>query len=201
MLRVATLTLLSIALFVGCAQAQHGAGGFHGASTGPSGHSGFQGNHRAGGGLERHGAFSTFGHHRRNGFSYPYYWPYDYPYDDGVDSEQPYTQVVERAATPVAAPAAPPPPPAKAQVIEIPVIAKSVAAKPLPPAIFVLASGERLEASRFVLTSSNLSINVNRRQRTIPLDQLDLDATVAANQQRGIDLRVPSDHNEISLSF
>ena len=200
MLRAATLTLLSIALAVVCAQAQHGTGGFHGTSVATSGHSGFQGNHRVGSGFERHG-INGFNHHRRNSFIYPYYWPYDYPYDDGMDSEQPYTQVVEREAAPVAAPAAPPTPPAKAQVIEIPVPAKSVAAKPLPPAIFVLANGERLEASRFVLTSNNLSINVNRRQRTIPLDQLDLDATVAANQQRGIDLRVPSDHNEISLSF
>ena len=200
MLRLAALTLLSAALVVGCAQAQHGAAGSRGISGGPSVHSGFQGNHRAGAGFERHG-FNGFNHHRRNGFIYPYYWPYDYPYDDGMESEQPYTQVVEREAAPAPAPAAPPTPPAKAQVIEIPVPANSVAAKPQPPAIFVLANGERLEASRFVLTSNNLSINVNRRQRTIPLDQLDLDATVAANQQRGIDLRVPADHNEISLSF
>ncbi len=200
MLRVAALTLLSVALVVGCAQAQHGAGGFHGISAAPSGHSGFQGNHRAGAGFERHGS-NGFNHHRRNGFIYPYYWPYDYPYDDGMNSEQPYTQVVEREPAPAAAPAAPPTPPAKAQVIEIPVTTKAAAIKPLPPAIFVLANGERVEANRFVLTSNNLSVSVNRRQRTIPLEQVDLDATIAANHERGIDLRVPADHNEISLSF
>ena len=200
MLRPATLTLLGVALLMVCAQAQHASAGFHGVSGTPSGHSGFHGNHHFAGGSERRGV-SGFNHHRRNGFINPLWWPYDYPYDDGSDYEQPYTQVVEREATPAAALAAPPVPPAKAQVIEIPAAANSPTAKPLPPAIFILASGERREASRFVLTSNNLSVNVNRRQRTIPIDQLDLDATLAANHERGIELRVPSDHNEISLSF
>ena len=71
----------------------------------------------------------------------------------------------------------------------------------LPPTIFILANGERLETRRFLLTASNLSFNIGRQQRTIPLDRLDLDATVAANQERGIDLRIPADRNEISLSF
>ncbi len=35
----------------------------------------------------------------------------------------------------------------------------------------------------------------------IGLDRLDLDATIAANHERGIDLRIPADRNEISLSF
>ena len=199
MLRATALTVLGVALAVGCALAQHGGGaGVRGFS---GGHSGFHGNHHFVGGFGRHG-ISGFDHHRRNGFAYPYYWPYDYFYDDGVEyQQQPYTQVVEREAAPPAAPAAPPAPPAKAQVIEIPVAANSLAAKPLPPAIFILADGERLEASRFVLTSSNLSVNVNRRQLTIPIDRLDLDATLAANHERGIELRVPADRNEISLSF
>lgn len=201
MLRATALTVLGVALGVGCALAQHGGGaGVHGFSGGPPNHSVFQGNHHVAGGLGRHG-ISGFGHHRRSGFVYPYYWPYDYPYDDGMDYQQPYTQLVEREAAPAATPAPPPAPPAKAQVIEIPVAASSVSAKPLPPAIFILADGERLEASRFVLTSNNLSVNLNRRQRTIPIDQLDLDATIAANHERGIELRVPADRNEISLSF
>jgi hypothetical protein len=199
MLRAATLTLLAVSLAIPFAQAQHGVAGFHGSSGGFSGHSGFQGHHLARG-FEGRGTFSSF-RHRNNGFVYPYWWPYDYPYDDGADYEQPYMQVVEREPAPAAVAAAPPPPPTKAQVIEIPVPANSVSAKPQPPAIFILANGDRLEASRFVLTSNNLSINVNRRQRTIPVDQLDLDATIAANHERGIELRVPADHNEISLSF
>jgi hypothetical protein len=30
---------------------------------------------------------------------------------------------------------------------------------------------------------------------------LDIEATVSANHQRGIELRIPADRNEISLSF
>ena len=71
----------------------------------------------------------------------------------------------------------------------------------LPPTIFILANGERLETRRFLLTASNLSFSIGRQQRTIPLDRLDLDATIAANHERGIDLRIPADRNEISLSF
>jgi len=199
MLRAATLTLLGVSIAIG-AQAQHGVAGVHGSAGGSGVHSGFQGNHHFPSRFERRGVFGS-NHHRRNGFDYPFYWPYDYPYDDG-GYEQPYTQVAEREAAPAAAaPAAPAAPPAKAQVIEIPVAATSMNAKPLPPAIFILASGERVEANRFVLTSNNLSLNVNRRQRTIPIDQLDLDATIAANHDRGIELRVPADRNEISLSF
>jgi hypothetical protein len=96
---------------------------------------------------------------------------------------------------------APEPSVPKAQVIEIPVVANSTAVKMLPPTIFILANGERLETRRFLLTASNLSFSIDRRQRTIPLDRLDLDATIAANQERGIDLRIPTDRNEISLSF
>jgi hypothetical protein len=52
-----------------------------------------------------------------------------------------------------------------------------------------------------VLTSSNLSVSVDRRQHTIPLDMLDIDATITANRERGIDLRIPADRSQISLSF
>jgi len=88
----------------------------------------------------------------------------------------------------------------KAQVIEIPPVANATA-KELPPTIFILANGERLEARRFVLTASLLSVNIDRRQRTVPLDMLDLNATLATNHERGIDLRIPDDRNEISISF
>jgi hypothetical protein len=67
--------------------------------------------------------------------------------------------------------------------------------------IFVLATGERLEARRFMLTASDLAVVIDRQQRTIPLHMLDIDATVTANRERGIDLRIPTDRNEISLSF
>ena len=89
----------------------------------------------------------------------------------------------------------------KPLVIEIPGAANLAAAKIVPPTIFVLANGERLETRRFVLTASNLSISINRQQRTVPFDMLDINATVTANHERGIDLRIPADRSEISLSF
>jgi hypothetical protein len=46
-----------------------------------------------------------------------------------------------------------------------------------------------------------VSLTVHRNQRTIPLQMLDLDASIAANRDRGIDLRIPSDRSEISLRF
>jgi len=75
------------------------------------------------------------------------------------------------------------------------------AAKPVPSAIFILTSGERVETSRFLLRANDLSVTVNRQQRTIPLDKVDLDATIAANHERGIDLEVPTDVNQITLRF
>jgi hypothetical protein len=92
-------------------------------------------------------------------------------------------------------------PPPKSQIIDIPGAANLEVAKTLPPTIFILINGERLESRRFLLTASDLSLNVNRCYRSIPLQMLNLDATIAANRERGIDLRVPTDRNEISLSF
>jgi hypothetical protein len=58
-----------------------------------------------------------------------------------------------------------------------------------------------VETRRFLLTASVLSFSVDRQQRVVPFDMLDIDATVSANHERGIDLRIPVDLNEISLSF
>ena len=88
-----------------------------------------------------------------------------------------------------------------AQVIEIPSASKPADVKPMPATIFVLTNGEKVEAQRYLLTASSLSVTVQRNQRTIPVQMLDLDATEAANRDRGIDLRIPSDRNEISLRF
>jgi hypothetical protein len=98
-------------------------------------------------------------------------------------------------------PRTPETPPAKPQVIEVSCVANSTAVKTIPPTIFILTNGERLETRRFVLTASNLSASVDRHHRTIPLDMLDINATIAANRERGIDLPIPADRNEISLSF
>jgi hypothetical protein len=92
-------------------------------------------------------------------------------------------------------------PAASPKVTELPGTPGSAASKPLPPATFILTNGERLEAQRYLLTHDNLYVTVDRQQRTIPLGMVDVNATIAADRARGIDLRIPADRNEISLSF
>jgi hypothetical protein len=67
--------------------------------------------------------------------------------------------------------------------------------------VFVLKGGERLESRNYVLTAQSLQIEVGRQRREIPLDTLDLDATIAANHQRGIDLTIPRDRSAVFVSF
>ena len=101
-----------------------------------------------------------------------------------------------------------PSPPAPAPVyespklIEVPQTKKDEAnAKPQPPALFVLANGERIESRTYTLTSNSLQVEVDRQQRMIALSQLNLSATIAANRERGIDLQIPKDNAHIFLSF
>ncbi|MGB8065812.1 MAG: hypothetical protein WCF26_28260 [Candidatus Sulfotelmatobacter sp.] len=210
MFRAALFTLLSASLLITPGLAQHGGGGHAGGghvsgshTAGLPGHSGF-GARRGGGrfGSRRfagdRGAWSNYGGYGGIG-DYPYFLPddgYDGEYDEAPADSAPPPQVIvqrvreERPATPV--------PPA--QVINIPSTGSAVP-KALPPTVFILTDGERLESDRFVLTANSLSVNVHRSLRTIPLDMLDIDATLAANRDRGIDLRIPNDRNEISLRF
>jgi len=70
-----------------------------------------------------------------------------------------------------------------------------------PPAIFILCNGDRLEPSHYVLTVNSLQLQQGETHRTIPLTAINLDATAAANRERGIDLKFPKNKSEIMLSF
>ncbi|HEY6338954.1 MAG TPA: hypothetical protein VIW68_10700 [Candidatus Sulfotelmatobacter sp.] len=196
--RAALQTLLVAAVLCASLHAQRGGTPFHGnvarpAAARPAVRSAW-----------RHGSPNRVS--SRNGFlpsrlrrsnSFGYFLP-----DDLFSYEQP--DVEPPASGPVAQVMTPPvPEPAlrQSQLIEIPSVANSPAAKVPPAAVFILATGERLEARRFILSASALSITVDRQQRTVPLEMLDLHATISANRDRGIDLRIPDDRNEISLSF
>jgi len=76
-----------------------------------------------------------------------------------------------------------------------------VPAKPTPPAVFILSSGERLESSKYVLTADSLKVGEDDKQRTIPITQLNVNATLAANHERGIDLKIPTSRTQMMLSF
>lgn len=74
-------------------------------------------------------------------------------------------------------------------------------AKPTPPAIFILSNGKQLESSHYLLTSENLVIQETGAEQTIPLSSLDRKATLAANQKRGLDLKIPTGGSQMTLSF
>ncbi len=91
--------------------------------------------------------------------------------------------------------------PAGPKITELPVTAGSAASAPLPPAMFILTNGERIESQQYLVTYDQVQLTVDHLPRTIPLSMLDLNATLAADRQRGIDLRIPAGKNEISLGF
>lgn len=194
MLRKLSCSLLVVSLLTVGVEAQRSGGGFHGSGFhgfGPGfrGHTGHRGFHH------RFGPDSGYGW--GGAFFFPDFLPDDDSYVQ-AQSEPPANQPASQPQ-PVNYQPEPEKPPADPQTIELPPVAQ--APSQLPPALFILTNGERFEARRFVLTTSDLSVTVNRIERMIPLASLDLEATRAANRQRGINLLIPADHNVISLSF
>ena len=74
-------------------------------------------------------------------------------------------------------------------------------AKPRQPTVFVLKAGEKIEVRRYTILGGLLRLTVDGKQRTIPVTDLDLKASTAANRERGINLRVPTNPNEIVIGF
>ena len=158
---------------------------------------------RNGSGFGRSGRFHAgqrFSQH--TGFYSPYFFP-DQLQDELPDDQMYWTQETEHEPLQriLYSPPAPEQPVRDAMLIEIPGASRDREAAPSPPAIFVLTNGERLEAQRFLLTATSLTVNISRAQRVIPLTALDLDSTMAANRQRGVRLQIPTEHNEIVLGF
>jgi hypothetical protein len=168
-----------------------GVGGGRGAGTAVMGRSGFRGGHDEGNSRGRR--------FRSDAFLYPWYdEPLDYEQPAVADESAPPMMMVppsrSRFGAPLRIPASP-------KITELPGAASAEASKPLPPAMFILNNGERIEAQQYLLTYDHVHLTVGREQRTIPLAMLDLNATLAADRQRGIDLRVPAGRGEISLGF
>jgi len=196
-----TVLLASVTTFV---HAQRGTsmtathGGIEAVHPNFGGHSGIRGHSH---GFVRNE--TGHAHHMGDGYDYgafPYFLP---DYETGWPDEEQRSPESDRApllrehdetgrasGTPL-----------PAQVIVIPNTAKSAETKPLPATVFILSNGERLETRRYLLTASSVSLTLHRNQRTISLQMLDLDATIAENRDRGIDLRIPNDRSEISLRF
>lgn len=195
--RAALIALLIAFTLDGSLQAQRATPTFHGRPVvGLPVRSGFVGQR---GFSNRFSSRSHLGHNSFGSFFIPYDEPFGYEQPEAVtEGTLPPALILQHDERQYREPEPTAP---KALVIEIPGAASSTAAKMLPPTIFILANGERLEARRFVLTASKLSLSIDRQQRTVPIDMLDVNATITFNHERGIDLRVPDDRNEISLSF
>ncbi len=196
--RAALFTLLVATALSGALQAQRAGGRFHGSAAGPHFRSGFVGQ-RGSRVPSRSGLVSSRLHRPNTSGSY------FLPYGDSLGNDQPrYEEPDSEAATNTALPLViqrTPESLPKSQFIEIPSAANAPAPRMPPPAVFILVNGNRLEARRFLLSASLLSVSIDRQLRTVPLSMLDIGATVSANHERGIDLRIPDDRNEISLSF
>jgi peroxiredoxin len=96
---------------------------------------------------------------------------------------------------------APPKPPSGMKVIEIPPDKNSHPGQPLPKAVFVLTSGERLESDRYTMDTHFLHIAIEGEERVIAINKVDVRATEAANRARGIEIKVPTSKSEVFVSF
>jgi hypothetical protein len=204
MQRSAFMVLLMVAVLAGQGHAQRMGGGmahFGGVGLGrPAGTGGLRGGFGDGFGF-RHGPRS-FRVHRVRPFGtvelgglYEPFW-YDETYSN-VSAPAPQVIVIGDAAP---APAPAPAPPPKVEMIEVP-DSSGHRTKPQPPVIFVLSNGERLQARRFTLTTDFLDVSTATQPRRIPLSAVNLEATLAANHERGIELKIPTEPSEISLGF
>jgi hypothetical protein len=199
--RAALFTLLVTSVLNGSLQGQRAGTTSHGNSVGRPVHPGFVGQRGIPGRFGSRRGFLRGGRHGHDGYVGGYGSVF-LPYDEPFEYEQPESEAAANGpAPPVVVSRIAEPPVPKAQVIEIPGARNSAAVKVPPPTVFILANGERLETRRFVLTASLLSVSIDRQLRTVPLDMLDVNATVASNHERGIDLQIPDDRNEISVSF
>ena len=132
--------------------------------------------------------------------------PWSYPYwgDDNYGDDSSYLQPANPpppAASPVVEyrePARPPEPP---KVIEVTFSTETATAKPHPPAVFVLSDGEKLESHEYLLTASSLRIELGGQQRIVSVRNVNVDATLAANHERGIELIFPRNNGTIFLGF
>jgi hypothetical protein len=104
--------------------------------------------------------------------------------------------------------------PKSSSVVNIPPAEKGRAAQPAstqtaaqsgavtsPAAIFILANGDRLESGEYTLTAESVEAVQNGVHRTIPMSAVNVQATLAANKQRGIDLKIPANKSQMVLAF
>ena len=213
LLKVFAATLIFMSATLLPAQ-RAGAGAGYGGH--PSGGGGGMAAHGNGNRVILRGGNGHRGHNNGNGFGYPWYlgygdywgdsWAYGDYGPDGPPNEsayQPQSSGVSPSAivmqTPQRmTPSAPAPSP---KLVEIPQDGPATPAKAQPPALFVLQNGQHIESDRYVLSDKSVTLDVGRQQRTIPISDIDLNETMAANRQRGVEIAFPRDSNYLFMSF
>lgn len=155
---------------------------------------------------------------RRGGYGYGYGWPgYYAPYSADYDDywtlqDTPPPPAPPAPATPSVIVIQAPEPRQQPTPVEPPKLVEVSSATdthgkpassptPAPPAIFILSDGEHLQATRYTLTYDSLEVRQGRGVRVVPLSALNLDATLAANHQHGLDLQIPENRQQITLGF
>jgi hypothetical protein len=193
----------------------HGGMNSHGASTGSGSHgnvgwnsSGWSGGSIGGNGIGNHARNFRSGYWHggsEGGYWAPFWYGDDYGYYDfsqdragemGPAGPPPAWNRQEEAPAPVAVA-----PPVKPVMMDVADMKEMPTEQPGPPTIFVFKNGERVEARRYTMTQNTLRLGDDGQKRNVALVMLDRDATVAANQQRGIQLQFPTDSNRMVLSF
>jgi thiol-disulfide isomerase/thioredoxin len=87
------------------------------------------------------------------------------------------------------------------QLINVAPSSGAALAKPIPKTVFVFTDGAQLEADHYTLYATFLHVTADGQERSIPLSALDVKKTVAANRERGINLKIPSNGSEMFLAF
>jgi len=216
--RPIAMVLIVAMLAAGC-HGKRASGGMHGGAMPGGGQSPSFGGHPGFANTPFRGNFG-FSHFRNFGGYGPIWIPWDYSWNcwywaldahgnwcgDPPQTSESYASSSQNGfATPViierSAPAAPALRPEPPKIIEVPTGKETPPSQPALPALFVLANGERLEATRYMLTVDFLDVDVGRQHRRVPISQLNIQQTLAANHERGIEIKIPRDTNEIFLGF
>jgi len=131
--------------------------------------------------------------------SWPWYGMGYADFDERYFEEAPLPEVIapavdERAKTPAPVSMMQP------KLIELPAARE----KPQPtlPTVLVWRNGQREEINQYTISGSFLyDYTKPRASRRISLDDLDLDATERANQQRGVQFLIPASPSEVTVRF
>ena len=88
------------------------------------------------------------------------------------------------------------------KLIELPASADKARPEAAPPTVLVWRNGQRDEVRQYAVIGSFLyDYTRPRAARRIALDDLDLDASEHANQQRGVQFLIPASPSEVTVRF